>query len=103
MSRITTSATSFTEFIYLVFLDGNQFYNKIWIFWNDTKLESNRISLWVYDDKTRNKKEDSSGKRSHKLVEGGFIPIDTVQGLLKDYHFDGSEIYFAGFFDKRKL
>ena len=64
----------------------NQFYNKIWRYWNEIKLEYSLISLWVYDDTTESKKKlATSGKRLHKMVPGGLVPIDTVQGLLKDY------------------
>ena len=62
----------------------NGCFNKLMILWNEMKLDTDRISLWVYDDETKGKRKAESGTRKHWLVPGGFMRLDTVKGLIQD-------------------
>lgn len=59
----------------------NTWFNRLMMFWHETHLESDRISLWVYDDARMDKLEI---RNRNKMVPAGFIPIDTVKDLIEE-------------------
>ena len=57
-------------------IDGlNWLINQVLKIYHDIKFETNRMSLWVYDDQTKEKK---------KMIKGGFLSIDTVRKLIDE-------------------
>ena len=62
----------------------NGCFNKVMILWNEMKLDTDRISLWAYDDETKGKMKAEFRTRKHWLVPGGFMRLDTVKGLIQD-------------------
>ena len=62
---------------------SNWMINQVLKISHDIKLETNRMSLWVYDEEMKEKKKKNEGeKASEILIEGGFLSIDTVKKLI---------------------